>query len=278
MKRILIIMISILASCDTGIPNFHSTAPAIVLWLAGQSNSNGEGEVGGAEGALPVELQGTHSDIMIMSNGITFQPLVYGVKNVGNQKDDFDNGRENGIGQEMKLGRLMADFYGRTIYIVKEALGGNSIADEWNPDTGASEGARWAEWDAKWTAAKAFFLANDLEYEVVALVWAQGEADSNNTDGPNYQTNLTNLISRFRGAENANDSTLKVITPLIRLDIPRNNPTDVRNAQIAVAAADANVYTVNVDDVPMVDAGIHHSMNGQITMSERIWNVINTLL
>ena len=269
-----ILMISIISSCGSEIPNFHNKAPVKVIWLAGQSNSNGEGTVDDAEGPLPTDLQGIHSDILIMSNGITFHPLRYGLNGVGNQKDDFTNGRENGIGQEMKLGRLMADAYGETIYIIKEGEGGNSIADEWNPDTGASEGERWPEWDAKWTAAKAFFAANGLEYEVVALVWAQGEADTGAGNAANYQTNLSNLIARFRGSDNANNSALPVIIPLLRLDIPRPDPGTIRNIQLATAAADANVYTVNVDDVPMVDAGIHHSMNGQITMSERIWSIL----
>ena len=256
--------------------NSSSSNPTVPVYiLAGQSNSNGEGEVGGAEGALPLDLQNL-TGVYILNNQTsnTYELLSYSSTGA-NQKDNPSSGRPNGIGQEMKLGQLLSGFHSQDVFFIKEATGSQKIADggTWHP---SPQGARWTSLTSKLNFSRQYFQNNNLNFEIRAVIWAQGEADGlNSADANNYESNLLEVISEFRSLTEVPD--LPFLMFRLRTDIPRAFSSTVRAAMESVAALDTNAYTIDIDDIPLIDSNIHYSMNGQITASERAFAVIQGL-
>jgi hypothetical protein len=213
---------------------------------------------------------------------------------------DWGSGRGNEsrrrFGPELAFGFDVQRQLGSPIALIKYARGSSSIApstaqsgDAWR-DFDPSDGGRLNQYDKLVSTIQA--AVNSLPAGQVlkmrGVVWMQGESDATVANAPSYQANLTELIAALRadiGAiaaasggrmtrSAASWSELDVFVGTVR------NTTAYRqtviNAQNAVAAADANVFTVDgttdlsamtVDD--WGDAGVHYDTAGQVLLGER---------
>ncbi len=227
-----------------------------VFVLAGQSNMAGRGD----STELTAPYDSPQSDVQYWTgSGWTALPTNTGVGNAH--------------GPELSLGRTLADHFGETIYLVKRAEGGASLAPDsgrpeksWEPDTG--------------------LLYNDLKGRVSATLtdlgesaqvegffWMQGEADSKDeTSANNYLTNFENLVSLAKTDFGA---------PGMAVVLGRVNGTlypsathgtkyqfleTVRTAQEHAASTIASTAWVDTDSLALNDDELHFSSAGQIDL------------
>ncbi len=247
---------------------------ARVYLLAGQSNSNGEGLVSNISD-LPVNLQSQFSNVFIIDRHTSG---VANLQYLVNNKDDTNPGasvRTNAIGQELELGRLLHNYYGHDIYFNKVATGG----------VGVQAGQVWYWVDGSYHTRLegqhdqliSYLQSNNINYDIDALIWVQGEDSSNSSATASaYFVDALNCFTRIR--THVGKPNLPIIQVRLRTDIPRSYPSITRSQQELLASTyPATIFWVNADDMVMIDNGIHYDMNSQITLSNRIFNILTTL-
>src|SRR5262249_11243966 len=179
-----------------------SALPLQVLVLAGQSNAVG---YGADASLLPPELYAPQTDVRFWYDvGITILGTPGPRIDSGNQFVPLQfqsnalifGGVAHGFGPEIKLGRVLADALPTDIAIVKFAIGGSSLAVDWDP---ATPGSYYDQMTDDVTLALAALGAMGDTGRVRGFFWMQGEADSQNlAQATAYEANLTNLIQRVR--------------------------------------------------------------------------------
>lgn len=163
---------------------------AYVISVWGQSNAAGQENF---DTFLPAEWRGNQATIRTAFYGLNigdlnplqFQPL--------NPAQNSGRVWENGIlwGVEQSLTHLLADYYGRTIYLDKLAYGGKQIK-EWQ------EGGMF--WDVLNRIAddeKAYFAGNNMVPKWLPVIWIQGENNATDSTAV-YQPQLEALIDLER--------------------------------------------------------------------------------
>lgn len=149
--------------------------PLKVFILAGQSNMVGHGKAS----ELPQELKGKQERVLFTLTGKGWVPLS------PPKKEDAPAGLEFSFGKEM------SSRINEPIGIIKQAIGGTSLAKDWNPDEPKS---LYANLLAKVVAAK-----QSRRVEIVGMCWMQGERDSKQEDWAKaYGENLSKFIQRAR--------------------------------------------------------------------------------
>ncbi len=175
------------------------------------------------------------------------------------------------FGPEIGFGHaLAARWPGQNIAIIKHGRGATNLAEEWAPE--ATSGRRlYQDFLAQVRTALARFTARGVTFEICALVWSQGEADSTERQWAEaYERNLTAFFARVR-----RDLNLPGLPMLVALTGDgRNNPrmlfsAEVRRAQRAVVARDPHAALVTGDDLALLDH-THYDAAGQITLGERL--------
>lgn len=265
-------MISVFNTCASA--NSVNNDRARVYILAGQSNSNGEGLVS-VLSDLPTNLQSQFDNVFIIdrhTSGVdNLQYLV-------NNKDDTNQGasvRTNAIGQELELGRLLNQYYGHDIYFNKVATGGVGVhaGQVWY----WVDGSYHTRLEGQHDQLLSHLQSNNIDYDIDALIWVQGEDSSNSSLTANaYFDDALACFTRIRTY--VGKPNLPVIQVRLRTDIPRTYPSITRGKQELLASTyPATIFYVNADDTVMIDNGIHYDMNSQITLSNRIFNILTTL-
>lgn len=171
---------------------------ADVIVLAGQSNMEGHSwceklKVKGDPNMLEYYING-FPDTQIMFNSdrgkhksICFESVKLGQ---GYRYDRF--GPEVGIAEEWHNRNT-----GKTLYIIKFAVGGTNLYTQWNP---ISKGQLYDQMvNYVYEQLEYLELEEGLKPTIRGFFWMQGEADScSQTQTNNYKANLTRLVSSFR--------------------------------------------------------------------------------
>jgi hypothetical protein len=123
-------------------------------------------------------------------------------------------------------------------------------------------------------------MADLADPVIKAVVWNQGESDAANTTLANaYEAKLESLISRMRAEWGADLPFVIVIPDLTGAGLSLWPEIEtVRTAIQTVAAADANVYTVDSRGYSRPEDGIHVSQADQIIIGRQIAEIIATLI
>jgi hypothetical protein len=213
---------------------------------------------------------------------------------------DWGSGRGNEsrrrFGPELAFGFDVQRQLGSPIALIKYARGSSSIAPSTAQSAGAwrdfdpSDGGRLNQYDRLISTIQAAVdnLPAGKVLKMRGVVWMQGESDATAANASSYQANLTELIAALRAdigtiAAASGGRMTRSAASWSELDVfigtVRNTATyrqTVIHAQNAVAAADANVFTVNattdlsvmtVDD--WGDSGVHYDTAGQVLLGER---------
>ena len=112
------------------------------------------------------------------------------------------------------------------------------------------------------------------------LLWIQGETDAGNpTFAPAYESNLTNLFTKFR--EDFKNPTLPILVVRLHPGIARGMVGTVRTAMNNVAAAMNDIYIVDIDDFvstdyasPGISTNVHYSVQGLDKLVTRFYNIV----
>jgi len=163
------------------------------------------------------------------------------------------------MGPEVAFGRTLADA-GRTVALVKHAVGGTDLAFYWNPGVphgNGSPGEGYRAFEAAITTASTTLDAAGEPWRWAGLAWMQGESDSLDLSlAYAYEANLEGFIASVR--ELTGEPALPVVVGLISTEAAWTYAGIVRDAELAVAAADPAVVYVETDDLPRNTLDVYH--------------------
>ncbi|MFA6960834.1 MAG: sialate O-acetylesterase [Opitutaceae bacterium] len=222
--------------------------------LAGQSNMSGRGAVAD----LAPEDAAIDPHVWALNSADAWQPAVDPLH--------WDKSA-TGVGAGKFFGRIVAAKEpGVIVALIPTACGGSPIST-WTP------GGYWVQtksypWDDSIARAKRAMRDGTLK----AILWHQGESDSNPTDAPLYEERLTDLINRFRKELNAPDLPF-IIGQLGRFDAEGRSwdsgRIEVDRAQRAVADKLPNVYFVPAEGLVSRGDKLHFSTASQKIFASR---------
>lgn len=177
----------------------------------------------------------------------------------GNLVTGSGNGTTS-FGPEMTLGRSLADENpGRNIAIVKYAVGGANLNEQWNPISTVPN--LYDDFVTTISNATAALPAGDT-YSFKGMVWMQGETDAAFTDmTAAYQTNLTNLISQVR--QDTGVADLPFCIGQLGAVPGRDGMGTIQSVQADIAARDSNVSLVITSDFPLQSDNLHFTNAAQ---------------
>ncbi|MDQ8207318.1 polysaccharide lyase family 8 super-sandwich domain-containing protein [Coraliomargarita sp. SDUM461003] len=227
--------------------------------LAGQSHASGRanfaGNVADSEADAQViyyyDTDTTGASVGLRDSGGTFTQL-------GPTSNDV-------FGPEIAIGRTLIEFDEASPAIVKFSRGGTDLFYDWDPD--AETGMQlYSQLLSEVQTATSVLVNAGHTYDLKGVFWIQGGSDSNSEMADAYQANLTAFISRLRTDLDA---------PELPIILGVNAPDDtyrivVRNAQIAVADADAAVDWVETSDFGRLPDGLHYDAAGNLLLGERL--------
>jgi hypothetical protein len=232
--------------------------PVAVYLMAGQSNMVGQGVAVELTGPLSV-VQG---DVMAWtSNKAGWSPLVWGK---GNGPDQF--------GPELAFGRTMADDKpDARVAIIKYAVNGTSLAQDWDP----SSGLAFAGFEATVGNARQRLDSLGIAYEIRGLLWMQGESDAmEEAMADSYLENMTGFITAVRDLTEVSNLSVAIARIRGTMPAPFYHALAVRLAQETAAAMDPNVRVVDTDTLTLHPDGIHYDTAGQVKLGEVFANAM----
>ncbi|MBY6005361.1 sialate O-acetylesterase [Salipiger bermudensis] len=251
----------------------NAEAPAgdnILLFVAGQSNARVAGNssatpptkyTDGSLGNVQILVRDETGTVMEQIAAATFQ--TYDVTS----NADPDNTLTAWGSEAEFIYQLRQAGETRTVYVVKEAVNGQNLFEQWNP---ATSNDKFDYLEAKAARARALVPAGfGDEY----LIWNQGEADANVGAGPSgdgtaadsYNTNFTAWFTALRSRVTSSAFVIvQRIRPLgydagdgVTTEAGWPRAWTIREAQIAVPIADGNATTIDTDFIPSNFGLIH---------------------
>jgi hypothetical protein len=174
------------------------------------------------------------------------------------------------IGPEFGFAKAMSEMVpAEEIHLIKVAKGGTAI-DWWLPD---------AKGKANGHTALLANLKNALEaiggdYEIMGMLWMQGESDAKTQAGAEaYQKKLEQFIALMR--KETGKPELPVVIGRISskiLESPKFKMPfvkTVQSGQEAVTKTDKHAYVINTDDLTQRDDLVHYDQQGQLDLGKR---------
>lgn len=224
-----------------------------VFLIGGQSNADGRANPAGLP-TSPVNLQQPQEDIDFYENSLTtLRPF-----------SQF--GPEITMGR--RLGDSIADGQSTRIAIIKYAVGGTSLADDWKAGgdaTTAGDGPRYVTFQQTVTQGLDALAAAYPEavIEIEGMLWVQGERDVVRGMHDAYEVNLTAFIADVRATYGVGLPFVisRLSTAQTSLDAARM--AVVRAAQAAVADSDPRAALLDTDGFGMLGDNLHFDAAGQ---------------
>ncbi len=224
-----------------------------VYLLAGQSNMVGWTSL---NIDLPPELQIPQVDVQIYSQG---------------SWDDLGPGfgrTTSYFGPEVTFGRDLASAQpDENIVLIKYAVGGTDLANDWRPPDSNGQGAGPYYMIFMDIVINALLSLSD--YEIVGMIWMQGEADAwqELSWAQAYEQNLTDFIQSVR-SELGQPYLPFVIGQISASEFWTYNVI-VRQAQLNVSQIVPDTGLVITTDLPLDTDNAHYTSNGVMTLGER---------
>ncbi len=238
-----------------------SSLPVKVFLLAGQSNMQGAG----SNSELVAPYTETNTNVSIYVND-RWQYLAPGM---GASATRF--------GPEMAFARQMAGaLYHDNVALIKLALGGTSLDYYWRaPDSqGENAGPLYTQFTQTITDA----LGYCTDYEIVGMLWQQGESDANTEARANvYEQNLTDFITAVRAYVGVPQMPFMVGQVSDSQIWPYRDI--VRAAQQAVADSMENVSLVSADGLTILSDEMHYDTAGTLELGRRFaFSMLDTIV
>ena len=192
------------------------------------------------------------------------QPQVRIWNFLANDWSDLGPGFGSQFGPELSFGiTLAAQDPSRTVYLVKHAVNGTSLYEDWKPGSGF----QWSLFRAVVTAALGNLDAAGVEYQVEGMLWMQGESDALEGQGAAYEQNLRDFIEAVRVLLDAPELPFVLGRIAVFFGDEANNSA-VRSAQQVVAESTSAAAWFDTDDLELVNFG-HYDAVGQVALGKR---------
>jgi len=223
-------------------------ATVSVFLLGGQSNMDGRGD----EAGLPVELQNPQADVLFYH---------------GSALTTLRPGSGTDFGPEVSFGRSVADTFPSEMFcLIKHAQGGTDLHSDWDPTSGSV----YTAFRNTVTAGLAALTSSGHTYEVVGMLWTQGERDAkDDRTTAQYQADLNEFIADVRSRYGPELPFFLSRLSSGQTSISSSRLGEIRAAQENVAAADARAWLINTDDIGVEADNLHFNAAGQIALGER---------
>ncbi len=253
-----------------------------VFLLGGQSNMVGSG----AQSELP--------DVSVLYNESVM--LYHSTSlNSGQPANQWTTLRpasnnQNNFGPEIGFGNRMTELYpDHRIALIKHAVGGTNLAEDWNPGTHPGDtshfGPQYATFVQTVDSGLASLIAQGYDPVIRGMLWQQGERDSRfSAFGPVYGRNLSHFIRRVRTQFDAPNMPFiygQVLpVPLVGYDYRdevRQGQLDVDEDSDHVSATDGARF-IPADDLPMNADNLHISAAGQMELGIRFAEATSTVV
>lgn len=227
-----------------------------VFIVAGQSNAQSVILSGTSE--VPSYLATPDSGVKVW-DGSAFVTLQEGFNS---------GGRITAVGPEWAyegefLYHYRQDNPSKTVYLIKRAEGGTSLAVDWDP-----AGSLFGQMETFCVNGLSALVSAGHTPTVRAMLWMQGESDANNQTRANaYEVNLNNFISNVRSR--CGDTNTRFILGRI-IDNISNYPYQdiVRPAQQTIGAQSKNAW-IDTDSYP-IDV-VHYTAPGQALLGQAMY-------
>lgn len=246
----------------------HAEAKARVFLLSGQSNMSGGGEV---VGDLGVDAAvGDKVRIWDASDGWGKQGSPGKWTTLHELQAMKKELRNNKIGPEFGFAKAMSQLYpADEIHLIKVARGGTAI-DWWLPDAKGKENGH----TTLLTNLKNALEKIDGDYEIVGMLWMQGESDTKmQADAEAYQKKLERFVALMREATGKPELPFVIgrISSRILESKKFKMPFAkiVQSGQEAVAKNDKHAHVIDTDDLSLRSDLVHFDQAGQMGLGER---------
>ena len=238
-----------------------AATPVQVFLLGGQSNMDGRASQSG----LPAALQNPQADVLLYTRAGT--PGIGGTL-ASLQPGSFrTDGFGNFFGPEVTFGRSLADALPSVDFaLIKHAVGGTSLAEDWNPNTGST----YAAFKSTVADGLAALASAGHPTEIAGMLWLQGERDAVVSDAfaNAYEANLTEFIGDVRNEYGAD---LPFLIGQLSSNLTAVNSVrlaTVRQAQENVDNALANTALIVSESFSIKSDNLHYDAAGQIAFGE----------
>ena len=226
----------------------HYVEPLDVYVCAGQSNMSG----GGKKAELPAILQAAQTNVFVFNgtDWVVMEPAA-----------------TEGIGPEYSFAYEMQKVLNKPIGIIMHAVGGTSLATNWNPQISSN---LYAELTDKINLAR-----QSKKITVKGMLWMQGENDSRYLDmATAYSHNLTNLIQAARA--DFNSPSMPFVAGRVNPPVNIYKYVDVVRAAQESCAVPLYTY-INCDDLTKSSGNLHYDTAGLVEMGKRFALSIQSL-
>lgn len=174
---------------------------------------------------------------------------------------------EESFGPELSLGLALerGSPRGSRVALIKHAVGGTSLAEDWRP------GSPLFEESLDHVARALEELRADAKAELIGVVWMQGESDAQDErQASAYEPNLRAWVLALR--RRLRHPGLPVVVGRISTAPAWTYADEVRAAQARASDALPSVETVETDDLPRQEERadpLHYASDGLWTLGER---------
>lgn len=229
----------------------EAEATVKIILLGGQSNMAGVGKAAG----LKPPYDTPFANVPVWSpRAKAWVPLT----------PEAVNGRGR-FGPEVSFARaidtLMPD---DDVRLVKYAVGGTALYNDWAPTTGG----QYKGFMNTARAALADLDASNTKYEVVGMLWLQGESDAHENKAETYEKNLTAFIAHMREQFDAPGMPFIIARVMNHYGGKSGQAKIVRDAQQKIGETDPRAAWFDTDGLPLNDPG-HYKGDGLIEIGKR---------
>ena len=236
-----------------------------IFLLGGQSNMLGSGEIKDLAAPYTKALPG----IRIWNSEKGWIALAPG-----------HDGR-NAFGPDIAFGHEISRLLPEDdVRFIKYAAGGSALYDDWSP---ALKGPSYSEFMRTADEAIADLRNSNTAFEIVAMLWFQGESDAQEGQAESYEANLVNFIAHMREQFKTPGMPFILARVLSVYGGETGQAAIVRDAQVKVAEADPNAAWFDTDDSPKMDpetyAGRgHYNAEGNLLNGRRFAAAVKPFL
>jgi hypothetical protein len=206
-----------------------------IFLLGGQSNMDGSGEI--------KDLAPPYSEplpaIRIWNQEQGWIALAPG----HDGRSEF--GPDIAFGHEMA--KLLPD---DDVRFIKYAAGGTALYDDWSPEL---KGPQYSKFMTTANAAIDALRSANTEFEIVAMLWFQGESDAGEGQAESYEKNLINFIAHMRERFETPQMPFITARVLAFYGGETGQAKIVRDAQVKVSESDPHAAWFDTDASPIIN-------------------------